>query len=229
MPRNMVRIVVMTAALGGVSSPAAAALPFAEDFSSGMAGWRFSNSVDLTAVPSGGADDSPYVSHTFAFSTLANPMATSTLIFRAQDEFNSSGQQYVGNWIAAGVNEVTAFVRHTASEPLVFNARFANAANFPGASYLSAAVPAGVWTQLTFDVTSTSPQNVTYEGTDYNTVFSSIGHIQFGVNIPASLQGATTPFSFDLDTVRVNIPEPAAGGLAVLAAGALALAARRRR
>jgi hypothetical protein len=230
----MIRRTFSALALLALTAAAAhAAPPFAEDFTSGTAGWRFSTAIDLTAVGSGGPDSSPYVSRTFSFSSLTNPNATSAIIFRAQDEFNSSSVAYAGNWVSLGVNEVSAFVRHSAPEPLVFTVRAANANNFPGASYYSASVPANVWTQLKFNVTPSSPQlaDPTYEGTNsYAAVMSSIGHLQFGINIPQTLIASATPFTFDLDAVRVNVvPEPATAGMLTVAAGALAMALRRRR
>ncbi|RIK81213.1 MAG: hypothetical protein DCC67_08370 [Planctomycetota bacterium] len=208
-----------------------AAAPFAEDFNAGTANWRFSNSIELDPVPVGGPDGSGYVSRTFAFASLSNPAADAATIFRAQDEYNSSGVAYAGNWITEGVKRVSAFVRHTAPEPLSFTVRLANPANFPGASYLSTApVPPGVWTKIAFNVTPSSPQNLTYEATSYNTVFSNVGHMQFGVSIPESLRGGATPYAFDLDRVRVsNVPEPAACGLAALALASLSAFIRNTR
>jgi hypothetical protein len=232
MIRATLSVIALLAVFTALSSTAHAAPPFAEDFTAGTANWRFSTAIDLTAVGSGGPDGSPYVSRTFSFSSLTNPAATSTLIFRAHDEFNSSGVAYAGNWASLGVDEVSVYVRHSAPEPLVFNARFANPANFPGASYFSAPVPANVWTPITFDVTAGSAQlaDPTYEGTSYGFVMSNIGHMQFGVNIPQSLVGSTTAFTFDLDAVRVNVvPEPATAGLIALVGGAMALVVRRRR
>jgi hypothetical protein len=233
MTRNLIPTLALFITVATSAAGVHAAPPFAEDFTGGTANWRFSTAIDLTAVGSGGPDSSPYVSRTFSFSSLTNPNATSAIIFRAQDEFNSSGVAYAGNWPALGVDEVSVYVRHSAPEPLVYNARFANPANFPGASYFSAPVPANVWTQLTFDVTPSSPQlaDPTYEGTNsYAAVMSNIGHMQFGVNIPQSLVGSTTAYTFDLDAVRVNVvPEPATAGLLAVAGGALALVVRRRR
>jgi hypothetical protein len=207
---------------------AAAVLPFSEEFTAGTAGWRFANAVDLTWVDAGGVDAGPYVSRTFAFSSLSNPAAESVLVFRAHDEYGSSDLRYAGNWASEGVGRVTALVRHSAPDPLTFNVRLSGPANFPGASYASRPVPANQWTQFVFDVTPASVQNLTYEGTDYATVFSSVGHIQFGVDIPAALRGSTTAYSFDLDSVRVSrIPESTAWALAVLAIAGSAAVLRR--
>lgn len=229
---SMVRWALATVVLAMLAAPASAATFFSEDFSDGTANWRFNtaNSPALTAVPSGGPDGGAYVSHT---TTVAN--AASQLIFRAQTPFNSSGLAYTGNWQALGVYEVSVWFRHNVGQPLVINGRFANEANFPGASYYSAVdpepanVPSGIWTKLVFDVTPSSPQNVTYEGSNYNTVFSAIGNMQFGINIPDDLRGQG-PFIFDLDNVEIlRVPEPAAAGLASLALVGLAVVRRRKR
>jgi hypothetical protein len=218
-------------ALAMLAVPASAATFFTEDFSGGNANWRFNTATPLTAVASGGVDDSAYVSHTL---TLPAAPTASQILFRAQTPFNSSGLAYTGNWQSLGVYEVSAWVRQNTGQDLVVNVRAANEANFPGASYYSAIapdpanVPSGVWTKVTFDVTPTSPQNVTYEGASYGTVFSAIGNLQFGINIPAGLNGGG-PFTFDLDRVEIQrVPEPATAGLASLAAAALGFVRRRK-
>jgi hypothetical protein len=68
-----------------------------------------------------------------------------------------------------------------------------------------------------------------FEGFDWNTVFSNIGHMQFGVNIPPSLVGSSTAFMFDLDKVQVSlVPEPAAVSLAVCGLAVVGFVRRRR-
>jgi hypothetical protein len=59
-------------------------------------------------------------------------------------------------------------------------------------------------------------------------VFSAIGNMQFGINIPDALRGQG-PFTFDLDKVEIQrVPEPTAAALASLAAAGLGLVRRRR-
>ena len=228
MHRIVLSLGLVGLAAASVASTSHAAIPFNEDFTSSAANWRYSDAIALTFTPAGGPDGSGYVTRTFPFSDV--PAASSSrLVFRAHDEYGSSGVAYAGNWIADGVKQVHASFRHTAPEPLVFNARFASVDNFPGASYYTDPVPPNVWTPVTFRVHPGSPQNVTYEGSNHGTIFSAIGHMQFGVNIPLSLKGGTTPFTFDMDQVAVStIPEPATGLLGAVAAAAIAFVQKRR-
>jgi hypothetical protein len=39
-------------------------------------------------------------------------------------------------------------------------------------------------------------------------VFSKVGHVQLGVNVPAALAGNSTQFTFDLDKVSLVAPVP---------------------
>lgn len=225
---NVWRLVAMAGIAAALAADARAAQLFSESFASGTANWRFNtaNNPALTAVASGGADGGAYISHTFA--TL--PTGSSSLVFRAHKLFNSSNVAYAGNWITLGVNEVSAWVRHNAPEPLVFNSRFVSEANFPGASYYSDLVPPNAWTKVTFNVAPNSPQlaDPTFEGTNsYAGVFSDIGNMQFGINIPTALRGAG-PFTFDFDNVAVQaVPEPVDAALTLLAAMGFAGVRRR--
>jgi len=228
MIRKFLCCVTVAASLTATAVQSQAAVFHSQDFNDGTNGWRFATATTLDAVGSGGPDGSAYVSRTF------DPGSGAPIIFRAQEEFAGIDSSYVGNWITSGVYQVSAYVRHNAPEPLQFNVRMSNPANFPGASYYSPLVtpfvPANVWTKVTFDVTATSPQNVTYEGTDYATVFSNVGHIQFGANLPTALFEGTASYTFDLDSVEVlAVPEPASVGLAAVACSGLALVVRRRR
>lgn len=212
------------AAFCSVSTLQAATVPFTEDFVADNAGWKDAASADLAYVAAGGPDGSSYVSGTFSFA--ASVENDTPVLMRGQDNFDASGDAFVGDWISEGVTELTAWVRHNAPMPLTFFSRSSKPANFPGgvAVVFGVAMP-NVWTEVVFDVSATSPQFVTFEGSDYNTIFSGIGNVQFGVMVPAALEGFTPPVTFDLDQPTIT-PEPASLGL--FAAGALVMLRCRR-
>ena len=202
-------------------------VPTIEDFDTDAANWADNSGLALLDfVPGGGPDGSGYAASDFAFSTGGGAGGTSVVLFRAQDEFNSSGNAFVGDWVADGITKLTVEVRHNAPESLYYFARFSSPGNFPGATAVQfVPVAPNEWTELTFDITPSSPQFVTFEGSDFNSVFSNLGHIQIGVSIPESLAEDTTAYAFGLDHV-VAAPEPASGLL--LAAALLGGGWRRR-
>ncbi len=233
---SLKRSLMASVAILTLAGTAVAAPPFSEDFSSGTAGWRFTtaNAVPLEAVGSGGPDGGAYIRNNLASLTGSVQSPNTILLFRAHKTYAGIDLGYTGDWVAAGVKAVTAFVRHNAPEPLGFVARFAPETNFPGAFYAtSPLVQPNVWTQVYFNVTPGSPQNQTFEGGTYQQVFqgfdnSGIGNMQFGVSIPAALNG-TGPYVFEFDKVNVSpTPEPGAGLLAALGAAAVGMFARRR-
>jgi hypothetical protein len=186
----------------------AATVPFTEDFTSSASNWADNSAMNLlNYVASGGPDSGSYAS---ASTALAG---TSMVLFRAQDEFNSSGHALEGNWIADGAGEFSAFVRHNAPVPLNYFARFSDTDNFPGGTAVKfSPVMPGTWTPLKFAINPGNPEFVTFEGTSFATVFSNVGHVQLGVNVPAALAGGSTQFTFDLDkaSLAAQVPEPTA-------------------
>lgn len=201
----------------------AAVVPFTETFAADGANWRNSTSNPVTWSASGGDGGSAYVSGPFNF---VNNVANDTpVILRGQSNFNSSGGALFGNWIADGVTSFSIAVRHNASGPLTFFSRFASPAAFPGAVAVNyAPVMPNTWTTLTFPINAANPQFISFEGADFNTVFSNVGRVQVGVSVPASMAGVDQVFAFDLDTVSL-VPTP--GALALL--GLAGVFARRRR
>jgi hypothetical protein len=152
-------------------------------------------------------------------------------LFRAQDEFNSSGHAFEGNWIVQNIGQFSALVRHNAPLPLSFFARFSGPGNFPGGTAVKfAPVLPNTWTELSFDIRPSNPEFVTYEGTSFNTVFSNVGHIQLGLSVPAALAANSTAFMFDIDKVSIAraIPEPSTL-VALLLAGAVRMPLGRSR
>jgi len=211
-----------------VTAVRAVDVPTVETFAADAANWADNSGLALlTHVASGGPDGSGYAATNFAFNMGGGAGGDSVVLFRAQDEFNSSGNAFVGNWLADGITKLTVAVRHNAPEPLTYFARLSGPGNSPGATAIEfAPVVPNVWTELEFEISPASPQFVTFEGSDFGTVFSNVGHVQIGVSIPALLASDTTLYTFGLDDV-VAVPEPAS--LALLATvAALGLLTRHR-
>ena len=217
--RLPVTLAVVFACAGGAG---AATLPFLEDFESGPADWR-DNNMDLPAwLASGGPDNSSYVTASYLVPPDIPPFGV--IMFRAQDEFGSSGNNFFGNWITDGVKEFSYWVRHDAPGPLLVFARWASPDNFPGAIGIDFAAPVlpGAWTEVVVPIYEWNPDIIIEAGT-FESVFSNIGHVQIGFIKPPEYIGAT--ITLDLDKVAIT---PAPGGLALLAIAGLAVRRRRR-
>jgi hypothetical protein len=231
-----IRTLMPAIAVAVLAAASYAAPPYSEDFSAGTAGWRFTtaNAAPLTAVGAGGPDGGAFIRNNLA--TLAGSVQApnTLLLFRAQQTYAGLNLGYTGDWITAGVKQVSAFVRHNAPQSLEFTGRFTPAANNPAGFYVTpTTISPGAWTQVFFDVTAASPQLVTYEGGDYQSVFQGfqnegIANMQFGVTIPNSLLN-TGPYVFDFDKLNITLtPESGARLLAACGiAGVLGVARRR--
>jgi len=199
-------------------------VPFTEEFTTDGANWRDNANAAVSWSGSGGPDDSAHVSAGFNF--VASEANATPVILRGQNNFGSSGNAFVGDWIADGVTSFAITVRHDANVPLNFFARFASPAAFPGAVAVNfTPVLPNTWTTLTFAIDGSNPQFINFEGSDFAGVFSNIGRVQVGVSVPASLAGVDAPFTFGLDRVGV-VPAPSTALLGLLGLG---LAARGRR
>ena len=120
---------------------ATAASTFTENFDTNDANWRdtATGAVDyVTTGGPGGAGDA-YISVTQNFELLADD--DTVVLFRAQDEFGSSGGAFEGNYLTSNTGLFSVQVRHDAAIPLNFFARFSSPFNFPGATAV-AFVPA---------------------------------------------------------------------------------------
>ena len=201
---------------------------FTEDFDSDNSNWGDPLSQSLTFVPTDGAPGaSPgHVSTSFAFSS-ADPMFGATL-FRGQSNLGSSDGAFVGNYLGDNVVTLSSFVRHNAPTPVTFSSRFASPFNFPGALAVNfAPVLPNVWTELLVTIDPSNPAFVSFEGSDFDTVFSNIGNIQIASSVPDGFADNDTLFTFELDNVTVSVPEPSSAILALL--GGIFLVRRRRR
>lgn len=216
---------VMACAVSGLilsSVAGAAVVPFTETFSSSAANWSSGSAFTaLTYVNSGGPDGSGYGSATFSFAN--NQVGDQPLLFRAQSNFGSSGNAFVGNWITDGVTSLSFSVRHTAGSPVSFYARFAPAAGPGAVGLFNAAATSGEWTTYTLAINPATP--FIYEGTNFNSTFSNVARVQIGVLVDSGLAGRTG-LTFDVDNVSI-VPAPGAALLPM--AGLIAMRRRRGR
>lgn len=209
-------------------SNAHAVTTFTEDFDTDNRNWADSFSQPLTFVATDGAPGaSPgHVSTSFAFSS-ADPNFGATL-FRGQSNLGSSDGAFVGDYLGRSVVTLSSFVRHNAPTAVTFSTRFASPFNFPGALAVNfAPVLPNVWTELLVAIDPDNPAFISFEGSDFETVFSNIGNIQFTSSVPDGFVNDDTLYSFELDNVTVTIPEPSTGVLALL--GGLFVLRHRRR
>jgi hypothetical protein len=206
----------------------AVALPVSERFDSNTARWKDVASLDLTHAPSGGVAGSGHVSTSLAFT---NAPTGSSVLFRGHDAFGSSGDAFVGNWLAAGVEQLSAYVRHNAPQPVSYFARVAPAANFPGVIFSAPMlVQPNTWTRLDFQVSAASPLTIV-EGppSGYNATLSNVGNVQFAARVPEPLAADPTAYTFDLDAVSIAVPEPGCTALIVAVSAVVSMQGARRR
>jgi hypothetical protein len=218
----MRKICLSALTVAAFSTAASAVInPFTENFTASNSGWmNFNNSAPLTYAPAGGPDTSSFASGTFNFVSQA---ANATPVVTRSDA-TASGGAFAGNWIAGGVSQLSVWVRHNAPVPLTYFGRIA-VDPAPGAVAVAfAPVMPNAWTQLTFAINPASPQFISFEFGDFNSVFSNVGRVQFGVMVPQSLAGVDQGYTFDFDQVAI-VPAPAS--LALLGVGAVI--GRRRR
>ena len=81
------------------------------------------------------------------------------------------------------------------------------------------------WTTVTFAISAANPQFVTFEGSNFGAVFSSISNVQLAYSVPAGFEGSGLGIQFDADNISI-VPAP---GAAAVLLGGLGMIARRRR
>lgn len=228
----MLSALILSASVSSVAF--AVTPPAAEQFTAGASGWTVGSSGPALAgwASNIGPDGSGAISTQRSFAN--DPVSTTNppVLFSALS--GASGNSLFGNWIAAGVTQFSFDIRHNAPVALTAFARFAGGNNFPGATAVGfAAVQPNAWTTVTISIAANSPNFVSFEGTNFATVFGAsgpngfqgIGRLQLGIFVPQALAFTTPSYQFDVDNVRV-IPTPAATGLL---AGSALFGARRRR
>lgn len=207
------------------ATASAATVPFTESFTADAANWRNGTGVALaTWAATGGADGAGFISDTFSFAQSIE--GDTPILIRGQSSYGSSGGALFGNWLTDGVTEYRVAVKHDAPVPLNFFTRFASPAGFPGAIGLGfVPVMPRTWTELVIQIDPANPQFISFEGSDFHTVFSNVGRVQIGVSVPAALAGNPGTFTFAVDEVKL-IPAPAT--LGALAFAGLGMRRRRR-
>jgi hypothetical protein len=221
----MFRPAALVCAAASVASPCLAAINgFSESFAGGAANWRnFNGTSTLGWNAAGGPADAAYVSGQFNLvSTTVGGFPPT--VMRAAASYGSSNGGYVGNWINEGVTTVGFWFRHDLSESIALTGRFATPINTPGASVVSSTlVASNTWTFISFNVAQGSSDIISLGGGTYSAIFSNIGNIQLGFQVPASLAGQNITGTFDMTGFTLT---PAPGAMGLLAAGGLV---RRRR
>ena len=212
--------IAMTAGLAnaGVST-------FTETFEAGANGWLQGSFSAPTYNATGALDGSAYITSTADLNS-AGPFGLT--IFRGQDDFDASGDAFVGDYLAGGIDRVSFDFRHNAGQDLGIALRVATSNNFPAfAVELAEPVASGEWVTLSFDLSFFNPL-LTIEGAPtpdaFNAIMQSVGNIQVSADRP---DGLSTPLVVDFDLDNVSIT-PAPGSLALLGLGGLAAARRRR-
>jgi hypothetical protein len=216
-------VVLLTSTAGAVT------IPFTEDFATNNSNWGKSPSAftgadwSATGGPNGAGDG--YISNQFTFA--AGDLGQ--LVFRGQDNFNSSGNAFVGNWIGA-VDTLSFWIRQNSSTALRVGVRVAPAgSSFPGANIVDQTpVQPNVWTLIHIPISETPGAGYIYtnEGFPLSASISNLGKIQILVQRETLAVG--TVVGIDLD--KVSVPEPSSlilAGFGVAAAGAMVV--RRRR
>jgi hypothetical protein len=169
----------------------------------------------------GGATDA-YITTDFAF---ADAGETGAVLFRAEDGFGSSDNNFFGDWIADGVGEVRFSFRHNAPAPVQLFGRFTGPANVGAIGLVFQPVLPNTWTEVSIPITPANPAFI-YEGPfGFDDVFTNIAHLQIGMLPPMGFEDDPTPYTFDTDAVSIL---PAPGGLLVLATAAFGVVRRRR-
>lgn len=209
-----------------VGTASAQIVGFVEDFNADAAAWRNFNSASILEwVGSGGPDGSAFArSH---YNLTAASGGFPPVVIRAHASYTppSSGGEYVGDWIAAGVTGVSFSFRHDLPEAISLTGRFATPLNNPGASVqTSFTVEPNVWTTVFYDLTEGSPDIISLGSGTYASIFGNIGNIQLGFNVPPGYAGQNLDVRFDIDNFSIV---PAPGALALL--GLAGVAMRRRR
>lgn len=201
-------ILALGAVLATSAGSALAVTSFTETFNSNASNWLNGDSNAPIYVPSGGIDDSGYISFiapdfNSGSGGFGDPLK---LMFRANAANDASGGAFVGNWLAGDIQTFSIAVRHNYSTPLNLYTRFAGTAG-AGASLANVySIEPNTWTTITISITDSNPPFTSYGSSNFDGVFSNVQNLQIGLYLPAD-----TDFSgltMDIDNVAIVVPEP---------------------
>jgi hypothetical protein len=201
-------------------------VPYTENFTSTHANWRTnSNSTFATYNAVGGPDGSSYTSSTYNF--LGNLEGDSLIIHRANFTDNASGGNFFGNWIAADGQKLSAYVRHNAPEPIEYFLRTTSNAGFPAYVISNPMLVApNTWTMIEFITNAQNPLKLD-EGGSFAGIYGNLQRVQFGIFTPASVAEVDFNYTFDLDQVTVDVPEPTSLAMALISLGSVCVLRRQ--
>jgi hypothetical protein len=215
-------------------------VPYTEAFATDAANWAIVPDGTQLATwnATGGPTNSTFISRAGSGPDTGFGQFTSgPILFRGQDAFDSSGDRFVGDWIAGGVGSFSVDVFHDHSSPLLFQVRLANAANSPGASSVDVSVSPGAWTTLTVPIVDSAAAFQTYgqlgnppDAGAFSQIFSSIGNIQIGL-APGQVGATGLASSVTLGMANPSVaavPEPGAWAVIWAVAVAAGVAHLRR-
>jgi hypothetical protein len=205
-PTALLFAVFMLIVVDSVPRTASATIPFTENFASNVSNWTTGGGTPATFQATGGPDGSSYASVTF---TLANiPYSAPIVMFRGQDEFNSSNHAFEGDWLASGINRFSAYVWHNAPVSLGFFVRFAPPNNFPGTiAEDGTSVPPNTWTKLSYNLSPDKiDQYIFTEGPSsyYYETLSNVGHVQVGFRVPDGFNSDLTTYVCAMDQPSIE-------------------------
>lgn len=224
-------VLMLTALSLALPGSALAVSSFTETFDTNDANWLDGDSGVPTYSATGGVGNSGYISWNPVPDFNSGPGGFGDplkITFRGNGSNNASGGAFVGDWLSSGVTEISLAIRHNNASPLNLYARlnsgFGAAASI-GNGLASTLIAPNTWTTITIPITDTNPPFVSYGAGTFNSVFSNMNDLQFGLYLPAN-----TEFSglvVDLDNVSiVAVPEP--GTLGLMSLGLLGLVLGRR-
>lgn len=215
----------LIALTGAATLASGSVVPFTESFDTDTSNWLSGSFSPTTWVSNGALDGSSYITTNVDLNT-AGPFGLTLL--RGHDDFDASGDAFVGNYLTSGITTVEFDFRHNAGVDLDIALRLASSANTPGlAVQTGGLVASGEWVHLSFSLFFGNPL-MTLEGPPtpelFNAVMTQIGNVQVSSFRP---DGLSTPLlvDFDLDNVTIT---PTPSSAALLGFGGL-IATRRRR